>query len=236
VRGFEALLRWQHPQQGLISPAKFMPVAEDSGLVIALDQWVLREAGKTLSEWQEEFPLATPLKVSVNLSGKQFAQQDLCEKVLAALSGVALAPRSLTLEITESSLVSNPEAAAVTLKQLRERGFTISLDDFGTGYSSLSYLHRFPIDILKIDQSFVAQVNLAKNAEIVRAIITLANNLGMDVIAEGVETSEQIMQLLRMNCGYVQGYHFSRPIDRTAARILLEQTYPRSQNPQRTAA
>jgi diguanylate cyclase (GGDEF)-like protein/PAS domain S-box-containing protein len=236
VRGFEALLRWDHPQQGLISPAKFMPVAEDTGLVIALDQWVLREAGKTLSAWQAEFPLDKPLKVSVNLSGKQFAQPDLCEKVTEALAGIRVAPRSLTLEITESSLVSNPEAAAVTLRQLRESGFTISLDDFGTGYSSLSYLHRFPIDILKIDQSFVAQMNLSKNAEIVRAIITLANNLGMDVIAEGVETSEQVMQLLRMNCSHVQGYLFSKPITREAVRELLAQTYPKTQKPQPAAA
>lgn len=228
IRGFEALLRWQHPQQGLISPSKFMPVAEDSGLVISLDQWVLREAGKTLSELQAEFPLEMPLKVSVNLSGKQFAQPDLCEKVAEAMRGIRVAPRSLTLEITESSLVSNPEAAAFTLKELRDQGFTISLDDFGTGYSSLSYLHRFPIDILKIDQSFVAQMNLSKNAEIVRAIITLANNLGMEVIAEGVETNEQIMQLLRMNCGYVQGYLFSKPIDSTEVRSLLAQTYPKS--------
>ncbi|HYE72646.1 MAG TPA: bifunctional diguanylate cyclase/phosphodiesterase, partial [Blastocatellia bacterium] len=213
VRGFEALLRWQHPQQGLISPNKFMPVAEDSGLVLALDQWVLSEAGRTLSELQAEFPLETPLKISVNLSGKQFAQPDLCDKVLETLSGLTLAPRTLTLEITESSLVSNPEAAASILKQLREQGLRISLDDFGTGYSSLSYLHRFPIDILKIDKSFVQQMNISKNAEIIRAIITLANNLGMEVVAEGVETNEQIMQLLRVNCGYVQGFLFSKPID-----------------------
>lgn len=236
IRGFEALLRWNHPQQGLISPNKFMPVAEDSGLVIALDQWVLREASKTLSELQEEFPLKTPLKISVNLSGKQFAQPDLCDKVLDALSGIKLAPRSLTLEITESSLVSNPESAALTLKQLRDQGLQISLDDFGTGYSSLSYLHRFPIDILKIDQSFVQQMNTSKNAEIIRAIITLATNLGMEVVAEGVETNEQIMQLLRMNCSYVQGFLFSRPIDYPSVRALLAQTYPKSQNPQAVIA
>jgi len=232
VRGFEALVRWEHPEQGLLSPLRFMPVAEETGLVIPIDQWVLRDSCRQLREWQQEFPMNPLLSVSVNLSGKQFAHPDLCDKVRTILDETGIIPLSVKLEITESSLVENPDAAAQILRQLKELGVRISLDDFGTGYSSLSYLHRFPIDVLKMDRSFVNRMSVSKNSEIVRTIITLAINLGMEVIAEGVETEEQVAQLESMRCDYVQGYLFSQPMRAEAVHELLTVTYPKSQRPQ----
>lgn len=231
VRGFEALVRWEHPEQGLLSPIRFMPVAEETGLVIPIDQWVLREACVRLRAWQEEFPMNPLLSISVNLSGKQFAHPDLCDKVRAILDETGVIPLSIKLEITEGSLVEDPDAAAQILRQLKDLGVRISLDDFGTGYSSLSYLHRFPIDVLKIDRSFVNRMSVSKNSEIVRTIITLALNLGMEVIAEGVETEEQVSQLTSMRCDYVQGYLFSQPMRESAVQELLSITYPKSQRP-----
>ncbi len=236
VRGFEALVRWEHPEQGLLAPVRFMPVAEETGLVIPIDQWVLRQACAQLREWQQEFPMNPLLSISVNLSGKQFAHPDLCDKVRAILDETGVIPLSVKLEITESSLVENPDAAAQILRQLKELGVRISLDDFGTGYSSLSYLHRFPIDVLKIDRSFVNRMSVSKNSEIVRTIITLAINLGMEVIAEGVETEDQVAQLTSMRCDYVQGYLFSQPIRDTAIHELLTITYPKNRRPQLAAA
>jgi diguanylate cyclase (GGDEF)-like protein len=236
VRGFEALVRWQHPEHGLLSPVRFMQVAEDTGLVIPIDQWVLRESCTQLRQWQEEFPMNPLLSISVNLSGKQFAHPDLCDKVRHLLDETGVIPLSVKLEITESSLVENPDAAAQILRQLKDLGVRISLDDFGTGYSSLSYLHRFPIDVLKIDRSFVNRMSVSKNSEIVRTIITLAINLGMEVIAEGVETEEQVAHLASMRCDYVQGYLFSQPMARDAVHELLSITYPKNQRPQLAAA
>jgi diguanylate cyclase (GGDEF)-like protein/PAS domain S-box-containing protein len=236
VRGFEALVRWEHPEQGLLSPVRFMQVAEETGLVIPIDQWVLREACAQLREWQQEFPMNPLLSISVNLSGKQFAHPDLCDKVSRILDETGVIPLSVKLEITESSLVENPDAAAQILRQLKELGVRISLDDFGTGYSSLSYLHRFPIDVLKIDRSFVNRMSVSKNSEIVRTIITLAINLGMEVIAEGVETEEQVAQLASMRCDYVQGYLFSQPMPAQAVHELLTITYPKNKRPQLAAA
>ena len=236
VRGFEALVRWQHPEHGLMAPIKFIQVAEDTGLIIPIDQWVLREACTQLRLWQQEFPMNPLLSVSVNLSGKQFAHPDLCDKIRRILDETGVIPLSIKLEITESSLVENPDAAAQILRQLKELGVRISLDDFGTGYSSLSYLHRFPIDVLKIDRSFINRMSVAKNSEIVRTIITLAINLGMEVIAEGVETEEQVAQLAGMRCDYVQGYFFSQPISKDNIYELLMMTYPKTQKPQKAGA
>jgi diguanylate cyclase (GGDEF)-like protein/PAS domain S-box-containing protein len=227
IIGFESLIRWEHPQQGLISPAKFVQIAEDTGLIIEMDQWMLRESCAQVRAWQEEFPADPPLSISVNLSGKQFAHPDLNDRIREILAGTTISPESLKLEITESSLIENPEAAANTLRMLKELGIRISLDDFGTGYSSLSYLHRFPIDTIKIDRSFITRLNVSKNSEIVKAIVTLASNLGMEVIAEGVETDEQIARLTGMNCAYVQGYMFSRPLPANEVRDLLEATWPK---------
>ena len=236
VRGFEALVRWEHPEHGLLSPARFMPVAEETGLVIPIDQWVLRDSCRQLRAWQQEFPMNPLLSVSVNLSGKQFAHPDLCDKIRAILDETGIIPLSIKLEITESSLVENPDAATQILRQLKELGVRISLDDFGTGYSSLSYLHRFPIDVLKIDRSFVNRMSVSKNSEIVRTIITLAINLGMEVIAEGVETEAQVAQLTGMRCDYMQGYLFAQPMRADDVHELLTVTYPKSQRPQLAAA
>jgi diguanylate cyclase (GGDEF)-like protein len=232
VAGFEALLRWHHPQHGFISPAEFIPLAEETGLIVALGQWTLREACRQLRSWQEMFPGEPPLTISVNLSGKQFTQPDLIAQIRQILSDSGLEPKTLKLEITETAIIENTEQATETLKQLQSLGVRVSLDDFGTGYSSLSYLHRFPIDTLKIDRSFVTRMDTPKNAEIVRAILTLASNLGMDVIAEGVETSEQFVQLTGMKCEYAQGYLFSQPIDATDAQFLLAEIHQQQSNMQ----
>jgi len=225
ISGFEALLRWEHPQHGYISPLKFIPVAEESGLIIQIGQWVLREACQQLRVWQEQFPSDPPLSISVNLSGKQFSQLDLIDCISQILKETGLDAGSLKIEITESAIIENIDAAAMMLKRIKALGIRLSLDDFGTGYSSLSYLHRFPIDTLKIDRSFVSRINLPKNAEIVKTILTLAGNLGMDVVAEGVETREQVLQLTGLNCEYVQGYLLSKPIDGRAMGGLISEIY-----------
>ena len=236
INGFEALLRWEHPEHGYISPLKFIPVAEESGLIIEIGQWVLREACQQLRVWQEQFPSEPPLSISVNLSGKQFSQPDLIDCISQILEETGLDAESLKIEITESAIIENIDAAAMMLKRIKALGVRLSLDDFGTGYSSLSYLHRFPIDTLKIDRSFVSRINLPKNAEIVKTILTLAGNLGMDVVAEGVETREQVLQLTGLNCEYVQGYLLSKPIDGRAMRELISEIYHKGLGKQHAGA
>jgi diguanylate cyclase (GGDEF)-like protein/PAS domain S-box-containing protein len=221
ITGFEALVRWNHPERGMVSPAEFIPLSEETGLIIPLDRLVLREACDQLRIWQSEFPHLT-LSISVNLSTKQFSQPDMPEQIQQILKEVGLAPTSLKLEITESLLMNNPENAAEMLHVLREMGIRLSIDDFGTGYSSLSYLHRFPLDALKIDQSFINRMGPdGENSEIVSTIVTLARNLNMDVIAEGIETPIQAQQLNDIKCDFGQGYFFSKALDAMAARQLL---------------
>jgi diguanylate cyclase (GGDEF)-like protein len=223
ITGFEALLRWQHPERGLISPGESLPVAEEIGLLIPIGQWVLQNASRQLRAWQLEFPVSPPLSMSVNLSCKQFLQSgELLTIVDETLTATDLDPRSLALEVTETVMMENAEAALATLAQLKDRQLRISIDDFGTGYSSLSYLQRLPIDNLKIDQSFVALMKPAgESLEIVRSIITLAHSLGKQVIAEGVETGEQLALLRSLGCDYGQGYLFSKPMEPNAARKLI---------------
>jgi diguanylate cyclase (GGDEF)-like protein/PAS domain S-box-containing protein len=212
--GFEALVRWKHPERGLISPAKFIPVAEETGLISVIGQKVLRESCRQLREWQQKYAEARSLSISVNLSSKQFTQSGLVAQIQQALRETGLRPECLHLEITESAVMENTENAIAMLKELRALGVKLSIDDFGTGYSSLSYLHRFPFDTLKIDRSFVGRMEVqSDNAEIVRTILVLAHNLGMDVIAEGVETEEQLAILRSMKCKSAQGYLFSKPAD-----------------------
>ena len=221
IAGFEALVRWQHPQRGLVPPGDFIRVAEETGLILPLGSWVLGEACRQLRAWDAHLPDES-LVMSVNLSGKQFSQPDLRREVSRVLEGTGIVPRRLKLEITESVLMEDPDAAAATLAALRAEGTQVCIDDFGTGYSSLSYLLRFPADTLKIDRSFVNDLSAGtQHWELVRTILALARNLGMDVIAEGVENDEQLARLDALECDYVQGYHLSRPVDaETAARLL----------------
>jgi diguanylate cyclase (GGDEF)-like protein/PAS domain S-box-containing protein len=222
--GFEALLRWRHAERGFISPAEFIPVAEETRLILPLGEWVLREAGKQIRLWQHRFPRPQPLFVSVNLSGKQFAHGGLIEQIIELLSRGGVDPQTLKLEVTESVVMENVEFAARMLEQIRGLGVELSIDDFGTGYSSLSYLHRLPLDTLKIDRSFVSRLeDNDENAEIVHTIIELARNLHMGVVAEGIETREQLARLRSFGCQAGQGYLFSKPVDVQAAEQLIRQ-------------
>ncbi|HYP53293.1 MAG TPA: EAL domain-containing protein, partial [Pyrinomonadaceae bacterium] len=226
IRSFEALVRWRHPERGLISPATFIPTAEETGLIVPLGRWVLTEACRQLREWQRVRPEQPHLSVSVNLSSKQFTQPDLIAQIQQALQESGLSPSSLKLEITESVVMENIETVTEMLQQLRALGVQLSIDDFGTGYSSLSYLHRFPIDTLKIDRSFVTRMSENnENMEIVRTIIMLAHNLKMNVVAEGVETEQQLTQLIAFGCGYAQGFYFSKPLDAKIATRLLSSSH-----------
>jgi EAL domain-containing protein (putative c-di-GMP-specific phosphodiesterase class I) len=223
LKGFEALIRWKHPKLGMVSPMDFIPLAEDTGLIIPIGRWVLWQSCKQLAEWQGILADGKSLTMSVNLSGKQLQDLDLVRQIQAILQESGLAPGSLKLEVTESAIMENPEKAAAILTSLRDLGIHLSLDDFGTGYSSLSYLHRFPFHNLKIDRSFVSKLEAGdKDAEIVKVINSLAKNLGMDVVAEGIETEAQWAVLHGLACAYGQGYYFSRPLEDTAARKLIE--------------
>jgi diguanylate cyclase (GGDEF)-like protein/PAS domain S-box-containing protein len=223
VVGFEALVRWERPGRGFVPPSDFVRIAEETGLIIPLGAWVLREACRQLRTWQEDgIPAGQPLMVSVNLSAKQFAQADLVAQVAKTLKETRVEPGSLKLEVTESILMQEPEAAAAMLAELRAQRVQICIDDFGTGYSSLSYLLRLPAHTLKIDRSFVSDLSTGvQHVEMVRAIIGLARNLGMDVIAEGVETEDQMSSLRAMQCDFVQGYLVSKPVDAAGAGALL---------------
>lgn len=222
IIGFEALVRWHHPERGLVSPIEFIPVAEETGMIISIGQWVIYEACRQMHKWQAQFPKTPPLMISVNLSGKQLMQPDLIKQIKSVLQKTGLDARSLKLEITESVLMDNTESANAILSQLRALNIELYMDDFGTGYSSLSYLHRFPINTLKIDRSFINNIGIGgENLEIVRAIVTLAQSLNMGVTAEGVETVEQLAQLRALQCHRGQGYFFSEPLDSVGVELLL---------------
>jgi len=222
IVGFEALLRWQHPERGLVSPADFIPITEETGLIVPLGTWVLKEACRQMSIWRSRFHENPPQAMCVNLSCKQFSQPNLVAKIVEVLQEAGLPAECLKLEITESALMEDPKSATQILTQIRELGVRVGLDDFGTGYSSLSYLRSFPIDTIKIDRSFVSQMDQTmENAEIVETIVALAHNLAMDVVAEGVEKPEQRDRLRELTCEYGQGYYFSRPVDSKAIEVLL---------------
>jgi diguanylate cyclase (GGDEF)-like protein/PAS domain S-box-containing protein len=227
LAGFEALVRWMHPERGMISPEDFIPIAEETGLILPMGQLILREACRQLSEWQRLYPQHRRLSMSVNLSSRQFSQSGTIELLRDVLQETGLSPAFLKLEITETAIMENTESAMDTLLQLKSMGIQLSVDDFGTGYSSLGYLYRFPMDILKIDRSFISRVDTdGEKLELVRTIITLAWNLGMDVIAEGVETTKQLAQLKMLKCEYGQGYLFSKPMSPADTNIFLVQTNP----------
>jgi len=223
LAGFEALVRWQHPQRGVLGPEEFMHTAEETGLIVLIGRVVLREACRQLAEWHREFPRTPPLTMAVNLSARQFRQPDLVDHVERALGAWELPPTALHLEITESTIMDNPLTAAEMLVKLRALGVQIDLDDFGTGYSSLSYLHRFDMDTIKIDRSFVSAIGEhGENSEIVRTIIGLARSLDMGVVAEGVERADQAAILRSLGCERVQGYFYSQPITADAVRSLMK--------------
>ncbi len=223
LTGFEALVRWRHPaQERLVPPDDFIPVAEETGIILGLGKWVTEEAARQLRAWQDRFPGEPPLTMAVNVSGKQLEDANLAAQIRSACTAAGVAPSSMKLELTESALMANPDRAAEVLRELRGLGFQLSLDDFGTGYSSLSYLHRFPFHTLKIDRSFVSRLEAGnKEDEIIRVINAMAGTMGMDVVAEGIETSLQLQHLLRHGVGYGQGYFFSKPLDVDAADIAL---------------
>ncbi len=222
ISGFEALLRWQHPQRGQLLPSEFIPLAEDTGLIVPLGRWVLAQAALQMRIWQLAFPTAISLTMSVNISPKQFLHPRLVQEIDKILWETGLNGNCLKLEITESTLIDDSEETALMLQQLRERQVGLCIEDFGTGYSSLSHLTRFPLNSLKIDRSFVSQIGKqSHNAAILWTIVNLAHNLGMDAIAEGVETARQLEHLKKLKCEQVQGNYLSPPVDANAAGLLL---------------
>ena len=226
IIGFEALLRWQHPEKGFIPPSVFIPVAEETGLILPIGHWVLNEACKQLRIWQERFAFQPPLTINVNISGKQFAQPEFVGQIKEILESTRLDASSLNLEITENMLMEDAESVISLLNRLRELGVILQIDDFGTGYSSFSYLQRFPINTLKIDYSFINRIGSQDDrSEIVKTILVLARELSMDAIAEGVETEIQFSQLKALGCEYGQGYFISVPVDSEIANALLERQY-----------
>jgi predicted signal transduction protein with EAL and GGDEF domain len=212
IVGFEALLRWQHPSRGRLTPIDFIEVAEETGLIIPLGFWVFEEAARQLKTWHDQFPEKGHLKMNINLSSKQLAQLDLASQLQDSLKNLDLSPVSINLEVTESMMLDNASAAVKLLEQLRELGICIQLDDFGMGYSSLSRLHNLPLDTLKIDRSFISSLgHKGGSAGIIEAIITLGHTLGLSIVAEGIETTDQLRQLEQLKCNFGQGYLFSAP-------------------------
>ncbi|EAZ90844.1 hypothetical protein CY0110_25476 [Crocosphaera chwakensis CCY0110] len=222
VSSFEALARWQHPEHGWISPAKFIPLAEETGLISPLGLFVLQEACDQLRVWQSEFAHNLSLSINVNLSAIQLKQVDLVKQIKTVLKNTNIDPRYLKLEITESCLLQKNGSSVELLHNLKALGIQLCVDDFGVGYSSLSRLHEFPIDTLKIDRSFLRRTEEAKNWETVKLVIALAHSLGMTVVAEGIETEKQLEQLKVLGCEYGQGYLFSPPVDNQATKQFFE--------------
>jgi len=221
IVGFEALLRWQHPTRGQLGPEEFIAVAEETGLIRDLGWWNLREACRQMSEWRAGYNAYSQLTMSVNLSPKQFLQANLVEDIGSLMRELKLPPQALKLELTESTVMGDPSAAVEMLQQIKSLGISLAIDDFGTGYSSLSYLHRFPLDTLKIDRSFISSIGNGEDTEIARTILPMALNLHLDVVAEGVETIEQLVLLKKLQCKYGQGYYFSKPLSAEEAGLLL---------------
>ncbi len=223
ISAVEALIRWNRPNYGIVPPDRFVSLLEETALILPAGQWVLREACRQLKQWQDFFPAHSELAVSVNLSPRQLEHDSLLDDIREAVATSGLRPQHLKLEITEAMFIKHPERALDKLLQLREFGVSISIDDFGTGYSSLAYLHKIPADVLKIDKSFIHAIRANTDGEaIVRAIVALAHTMGKSVVAEGVETSQQLSFLMQLHCEYVQGYYFSKPLPPSEIKNLIE--------------
>jgi diguanylate cyclase (GGDEF)-like protein len=222
LAGFEALLRWRHPRLGLVAPMKFIPIAEETGLILPIGAWAMEDSARQFAEWRKLLPDGN-LQVSVNLSVKQFFDRDLVDLVARVVRELSFPPGIFCLEVTESVLIGEMQAAAAILQRLHEAGVGLMIDDFGTGYSSLNYLTNLPFDALKIDRSFVSRLEFDDScAEVVKAVVSLARNLKLDVVAEGVETPQQLECLRRIGCPYAQGYYFAVPVDvETATKMVL---------------
>jgi diguanylate cyclase (GGDEF)-like protein/PAS domain S-box-containing protein len=222
VVGFEALVRWEHPQRGLIPPSDFIPIAEETGMIVPIGAWVLEEACRQVQQWQEERCDGRALLLSVNVSARQFQAPDLVGTVASVLERTGFNPTSLKLELTESMMMHDVERTILRLHELKKLSVQLAIDDFGTGYSSLAYLRQFPITVLKIDRTFVKRLGMdPQDDAIVRSIVTLSRDLGMEVVAEGIETVEQLATLRALDCDYGQGYHFSRPLPSAQAEALV---------------
>jgi EAL domain-containing protein (putative c-di-GMP-specific phosphodiesterase class I) len=224
ISGFEALVRWQHPTRGLLNPAEFLFVAEETGLIIPIDRWVLRQVCFQMKNWYDKYPIDPPLTVSVNLSGKEISKPDLVDYIQKVLYDSGLNPACLKLEITENVIMETSLFTSEVFRKLQALGVQVQIDDFGIGYSSLSYLSQFPVNALKIDQSFVNKMSLDNSqVKIIQAIVMLAQRLDVVVVAEGVETEEQLEQLRELGCGFGQGYFVSKPMHTARIQSLLEE-------------
>jgi EAL domain-containing protein (putative c-di-GMP-specific phosphodiesterase class I) len=221
--GLESLVRWDHPARGLVPPMDFIPLAEETGLIVPIGTWVLEEACRCVALWQRDFGFEPPLSIAVNVSAKQLQHPEAVSSIRAAIAKSGVAPENVTLEVTESILVKDSDAVITRLQSLKEIGLRIAVDDFGTGYSSLAYLKRFPIDVLKIDRWFVSgEGHGAEDSAILSAIVKLAQSLGMEVVAKGIETFEQLSALRMLGCHRGQGYFFSRPESADAITTLID--------------
>jgi EAL domain-containing protein (putative c-di-GMP-specific phosphodiesterase class I) len=222
IEGLEALVRWKHPHRGMVAPLDFIPLAEETGLIVEIGLWVLREACTRAKELQERFPMAPPLHMSVNLSARQLQRPEIVDEVAASLMHSGLDPSSLVLEITESVMMQDMELSILRLQELKALGVKLAVDDFGTGYSSLNYIRRFPVDILKVDKSFVDGVNEGgEESALTAAIIELAGILKLRPVAEGIERADQLDRLLALKCDLGQGFYFAKPLPMEGIEDLL---------------
>jgi EAL domain-containing protein (putative c-di-GMP-specific phosphodiesterase class I) len=222
IVGLEALIRWQHPDRGIIPPMDFIPIAEETGIILPIGDWGLYEACLQIQQWGAEDPSSPAPRVCVNLSARQFSRQGLADHVEALLRRTGVSSEQLGLEMTESSLITDPSTAMEVLSSLRRLGISLLMDDFGTGYSSLNHLHTLPFDVLKIDRSFIMRMTEGEQPlQIVRTIVELARTMGMEVVAEGIETCEQYLLLRQLGCRYGQGYLFSRPVTPQIVSTML---------------
>jgi predicted signal transduction protein with EAL and GGDEF domain len=230
VAGFEALPRWDHPKTGRTSPAEFIAIAEEVGLIVDLGMFVLERTARQLSTWQRALRRRDPLFATVNVSSRQLLRQDLIHDLRTVIARAGLARGTLKLELTESLIMENPEHAAQMLQRIRDLGAGLALDGFGTGHSSLAYLQRFPFDIIKIDQSFVRANGKGTRPVILRSIVALAHDLGMEVVAEGAETDSDAVELYQLGCEYAQGHYFGEPMGAEDAKALLQADVPAEQS------